>query len=138
MPLNITPWMRDELARRKQLYRDLFAGRPLERVPVDVRVTVPSPVPATVQEQFRDGDKQLAAAMANALATWEHAPLSDGIPAMRPDVGCSCLASAFGVEYFWGDNPNQTPRGEPDTVSADSWRHFRALMGGVKLEASHG
>jgi hypothetical protein len=32
MPLNITPWMRDELEQRKQLYRDLFAGKPLERL----------------------------------------------------------------------------------------------------------
>jgi len=96
-----------ELARRKALYRDLFAGRSLERLPVDVRVTVPSPHP--VQEQFRDGEKQLAVALANALATWEHAPSSDWIPAMRPDVGCSCLASAFGAKYFWGDDPDQTP-----------------------------
>jgi hypothetical protein len=109
MPLPIAPWMRDELDRRKDLYRDLFAGRPLERLPVDVRVTVPSPVSATVQEQFRDGEKQLAAALANALATWTHAPSSDCIPAMRPDVGCSCLASAFGAEYHWAKNPNQTP-----------------------------
>jgi len=107
MPLDIKPWMRDELERRQQLYRDLFAGRPLERLPADVRVTVPSPY--TTREQFRDGDKQLEAALANALATWEHAPSSDCIPAMRPDVGCSCLASAFGSEYYWGDDPNQTP-----------------------------
>lgn len=107
--LTVTSARRDELARRQQLYRDLFAGKPLERLPVDVRVSVPSPVPCTLQEQFRDGEKQLAAALANALATWEHAPSSDCIPAMRPDVGCSCLASALGAEYFWGDDPNQTP-----------------------------
>jgi hypothetical protein len=107
--LIISSWIHDELTRRKQIYSDLFAGKPLERLPLDVRVTVPSPMPCTVQEQFRDGDKQLAAALANALATWEYAPSSDGIPAMRPDVGCSCLASAFGAEYYWGDNPDQTP-----------------------------
>jgi hypothetical protein len=28
---------------------------------------------------------------------------------MRPDVGCSCLASAYGAEYYWGDSPQQTP-----------------------------
>lgn len=103
----VQPWMRDELERRKTLYRDLFAGRRLEHVPIDVRVTVPSP--HSVQAQFRDGEKQLEAALANAVATWEHAPSSDAIPAMRPDVGCSCLASAFGAEYFWGEDPNQTP-----------------------------
>ena len=107
MSLKLSSWMRDEVERRKALFRDLFAGKPLDRLPVDVRVTVPAP--STVQEQFRDGDKQLAAALANPLATWAHAPSSDGIPAMRPDIGCSCLATAFGAEYFWGDNPNQTP-----------------------------
>lgn len=106
-PITITPWMRDELERRKDIYRRLFAGEPLERMPVDVRVTVPSPY--STQEQFRDGDKQLATALANAQATWQYAPSSDGIPAMRPDVGCSCLASAFGAQYYWGDDPNQTP-----------------------------
>jgi uroporphyrinogen-III decarboxylase len=107
MPLKISAWMRDEVERRKTLYRHLFAGHPVERLPIDVRVTVPSPY--RVQEQFLDGDKQLSAALANALATWEHVPSTDWIPAMRPDVGCSCLASAFGAEYFWGQNPDQTP-----------------------------
>jgi len=107
MSIAVSSWMLDELARRKELYRRLFAGNPLDRLPVDVRVTLPSA--ATVQEQFCHGDVQLEAALANALATWEYAPSSDGIPAMRPDVGCSCLASAFGATYYWGDDVNQTP-----------------------------
>ena len=105
--LAISDWMRDELARRKDLHRRLWAGQPLERIPVDVRVSVPTNY--TTREQFQDGDKQLEVALASALATWELVPSSDCIPAMRPDVGCSCLASAFGAEYYWGDNPNQTP-----------------------------
>jgi hypothetical protein len=48
-------------------------------------------------------------AMRNAVATWGMAPSSDAIPAMRPDVGCSCLASAFGAEYYWGESADQTP-----------------------------
>ncbi|MCX6984683.1 MAG: hypothetical protein NT118_08035 [Lentisphaerae bacterium] len=107
MSFKTTKSMEDELIRRKAIYRDLFTGKALERLPVDVRVTMPPPY--SVQEQFKDGEKQLEVALANALSTWEHAPSSDCIPAMRPDVGCSCLASAFGAEYFWGDNPNQTP-----------------------------
>lgn len=96
-----------ELARRKALYRDLFAGKPLERLPVDVRVVLPPQY--SLREQFLDGEKQLAVALANALATWEYAPSSDWIPAMRPDVGCACLASAFGATYYWGEDENQTP-----------------------------
>jgi len=105
--LAISAWMRDELERRKDLYRRLFAGRPLEQAPIDVRVAVPPGRP--LQDLFRDGDLQLQAALTSAMATWEQAPESDAIPAMRPDVGCSCLASAFGCEYYWGPNPDQTP-----------------------------
>jgi uroporphyrinogen-III decarboxylase len=103
----IKDWMRDEVERRKQLYRNLFTGKPLDRMPIDVRVSLPSLY--RLQEQFLDGEKQLSTALANAMATWEHAPSSDWIPAMRPDVGCSCLASAFGAEYYWGSDPDQTP-----------------------------
>lgn len=124
--LRIEPWMRDELQRRKELYRRLWAGQPLNRLPVEVRVSIPSPY--TIQEQFRDGEKQLSAALANALATWEHAPSSDTIPAMRPDVGCSCLASAFGAEYFWSNNPNQTPGVQKKILTLDGLTDQVAIL----------
>jgi uroporphyrinogen-III decarboxylase len=117
MPLPKPDWMLAELERRKALYRDLFAGKPLERLPVDVRVALPAQYP--VREQFQDGEKQLAVALANALATLEYAPSSDWIPAMRPDVGCSCLASAFGAQYFWGESPDQTPGIREPILSLD-------------------
>ena len=107
MKFVISDWMREELERRKDLYRRLWAGKPLERIPIDVRVSVPTNY--TVREQFQDASKQLEVALASALATWELGTCTDAIPAMRPDVGCSCLASAFGAEYYWGDNPQQTP-----------------------------
>jgi len=107
MSFKIASWMREELERRKDLYRRLWAGQPLERMPLDVRVAAPTHY--TVREQFLDADKQLQVELASALATWELAPSSDAIPAMRPDVGCSCLASAYGAEYYWGDSPQQTP-----------------------------
>ncbi|PIP16174.1 MAG: hypothetical protein COX46_03865, partial [bacterium (Candidatus Ratteibacteria) CG23_combo_of_CG06-09_8_20_14_all_48_7] len=122
--LIVTGWMREELERRKDLYRRLWAGNPVERIPLDVRVTIPSNY--TVQEQFRDGKKQLEAALVSALAIWELVPLSDAIPAMRPDVGCSCLASAFGTEYYWGENPQQTP-GVKGKVITDIERQVDSL-----------
>jgi uroporphyrinogen-III decarboxylase len=99
--------MRDELERRKDMIRRLWAGQPLERVPVYVRVAYPTGY--SVQERYFDADKQLEAALASAMATWELVPSSDAIPAMFADVGCSCLASAFGAEYYWGHDPAQTP-----------------------------
>ncbi|MBZ0098340.1 MAG: hypothetical protein K8F30_04610 [Taibaiella sp.] len=100
-------WASDELKRRKDLYRRLWSGKPVDHIPVDVRIEVPSNY--SVRDQFLDGTKQLEASIASAIATWEQVPSSDCIAASRPDVGCSCLASAFGSKYYWGDNPDQTP-----------------------------
>ncbi|MCX7427162.1 MAG: hypothetical protein NTW96_16240 [Planctomycetia bacterium] len=98
---------RDEIERRKQLVRDLWAGKPLEHVPVYITVEDPKPK-YTIREQFHDADKQLEAALTVVDLTWRLVPEGDLVPAMRPDVGCSCLATAFGAELFWGDDPNQT------------------------------
>ena len=106
--LPINDWMHDELLRRKDLIRRLWAGEAVEHIPIDVRVRV-NPSGYTTRDLFMDGEKQLEVELASALASWELAKYSDAVPAMRPDVGCSCLASAFGAEYYWGDNPEQTP-----------------------------
>jgi hypothetical protein len=97
----------DEIARRKQLARDLWAGKPLDHIPVYVTVENPNPR-YTVREQFLDADKQWAESLTVLKLTWEHVPENDLVPAVRPDVGCSCLATAFGAELFWGDDPSQT------------------------------
>src|SRR4030042_1906190 len=46
--------------------------------------------------------------MSTVAHSWRSIKDGDYIPAMRPDVGCSGLASAFGAELFWGHNPEQT------------------------------
>jgi len=98
---------RDEIGRRKQLIRDLWAGKAIDHVPVLMNVVNPA-ARYSIREQFQDGDKQLEDALTAVGLTWQKIPESDTIPAMRPDVGCSCLATAFGAELFWGDDPNQT------------------------------
>lgn len=97
----------DEIERRKQLVRDLWAGRPVDHVPVLLSVVNPHPRYST-REQFLDGDQQLEEALTAAGLTWQELPHGDVIPAMRPDVGCSCLATAFGAQLYWGDDPAQT------------------------------
>ncbi|MHB0857665.1 MAG: uroporphyrinogen decarboxylase/cobalamine-independent methonine synthase family protein [Anaerolineae bacterium] len=122
MAIAIHSWMRDELERRKDLTRRLWAGQPVERIPVDVRVRPPAAY--SVREQVRDANKQLEVALDAALMTWQRAPSSDGIPAMRPDVGCASLASAYGVQYYWGDDPEQTPGAihlMPPGADVDAW-----------------
>ncbi len=98
---------KDEIERRKQLTRDLWAGRPLDHVPVFVTVENPSPR-YTIREQFLDAEKQWDEALTVAGLSWRHVPHGDMVPAVRPDVGCSCLATAFGAELYWGDDPSQT------------------------------
>ena len=97
----------DEIGRRKQLVRDLWAGKAVDHVPVYVTVENPNPK-YSIREQFLDGEKQLEESLAVMKFTWEHVPDNDMVPAMRPDVGCSCLATAFGAELYWGDDENQT------------------------------
>ena len=97
----------DEIERRKQLIRDLWSGKPIDHVPVLMSVANPS-ARYSIREQFQDGDKQLEEALTAAGLTWQEIPDSDTVPAMRPDVGCSCLATAFGAQLYWGDDPNQT------------------------------
>ena len=98
---------RSEIERRKQLVRDLWAGKPLDHVPVYISVENPAPR-YTIREQFLDADKQWEKSFIELKLACEHVPQNDLVPAIRPDVGCSCLATAFGAELFWGDDPNQT------------------------------
>jgi hypothetical protein len=97
----------DEIERRKQLVRDLWAGKPLDHVPVYISVENPCPK-YSICEQFLDADKQWHESIMALGLAWQHVPENDLVPAVRPDVGCSCLATAFGAELFWGDDPNQT------------------------------
>jgi len=62
-----------------------------------------------MREMIQDADKQLEVAYKNAIAEWQLGDFTDAIPAMRPDVGCSCIATAFGAEYYWGKTESQTP-----------------------------
>lgn len=98
---------RDEIERRKQLTRDLWAGKPLDHVPVYISVENPCPR-YSIRQQLCDADKQWAESLAVLGLTWKHVPQSDLVPAVRPDVGCSPLATAFGAELYWGQDENQT------------------------------
>ena len=96
-----------EIERRKQLTRDLWSGKPLDHIPIYITVENPNPR-HSIREQFLDAGKQWEESLAVVRLTWQHVPENDLVPAIRPDVGCSNLATAFGAELYWGDNPNQT------------------------------
>jgi hypothetical protein len=99
--------VKDRLAERQEMFRKLWRGEALPRIPVCLRLNLPTD--HSIRESFLDGDKQLERELRNALGEWELGDYTDAIPAMRPDVGCSCLATAFGAKYYWGDSEDQTP-----------------------------
>jgi len=98
---------KEQIERRKQLLRDLWSGRPVDQIPVHITVQNPTPQ-YTVREQLLHADKQWEDALTVAGLTWQYVPDGDVVPAVRPDVGCSALATAFGAELYWGLDPNQT------------------------------
>ena len=98
-------WMEDELKRRKQLITDLFLGNPLSHIPVEIKVINPK---YTTWEYYEDREKQLEDSMESARLTWSMKDKNDLIPALTMDVGCSIIATAFGAEYYFGENSAQT------------------------------
>lgn len=102
----IHDWMREEQERRMQLYTDLYLGKPLDHIPLEIRVSVPQ---YSVQEQYLDGDKQLEDSLRAVKLTWELGAHTDAIPNLWADVGCSCIANAFGAKYVFLGGPDQTP-----------------------------
>lgn len=98
---------RDEVERRCQLFRDVWNYRPVDHIPVHMVVSV-NPYGYTVRDHFLDGEKQLRLELAKVRASWDAVPDGDYIPGMRPDIGCSGLATAFGARVYWSDDPNQT------------------------------
>lgn len=102
----IHDWMREEQARRMDLYTHLFHGKPLDRIPLEIRVSDPQ---YSVREQYMDADKQLEDSLRAVKLTWELGSHTDAIPNLWADVGCSCIANAFGAEYVFLGGPDQTP-----------------------------
>ena len=60
----------------------MWAGQPLERIPLLVRTSRPAPY--AMRELMQDADKQLEAAMDAALATWELVPSTDAAARYAP------------------------------------------------------
>ena len=98
-------WMREELDRRKNLYTRLFMGEPVPYLPIEIRISTPKYQPA---DYYASAEKQLEDSLESAKLTWELREKTDHIPALSPDVGCGCLATAFGAKYYFGDHSDQT------------------------------
>jgi hypothetical protein len=105
-----SPWREGrypaEIERRKEAVRRVWEFRPVDHIPVLLRVA--SNLRGwTVREHFLDGEKQLEIEMEGVKRSLELVP-DDSIPSMRPDVGCVVIESALGGEVVFGDDPEQT------------------------------
>ena len=103
----IADWMREEQARRQSLFTDLFSGRPVDHVPLEIRAADDE---FTVRRHFfgKDGE-WLRDSLRSVLLTWQMGCHTDAVPALCADVGCSVIANAFGSAYVFLGNENQTP-----------------------------
>ena len=114
----ITDHKREERRRREDLFIDLFNGKPIPHIPIEIKVFSPE---YKAREYYFSREKQFEDFMASARLTWDM-KANDLIPSLFPDVGCSCLATAFGAEYYFGENENQTAGvKEPPIKDLSAW-----------------
>ncbi len=95
-----------ELERRKDRFRRLFSYRRVDRIPIGFWYDDFST--HTLHEQCRDTGLQLELMVAGhnrAMRLFD----DDYIPMVRIWPGYVTIATMFGMEIFWGDDPFQAP-----------------------------
>ena len=107
MKYEIFDWMREEQARRTALFTDVFHGRPVDHIPLEIRVS--DDMFSIRQHFFGKNEEWLQDSLRAVQLTWDLGTHTDAIPAFCADVGCSCIANAFGSEYVFLGSENQTP-----------------------------
>ena len=107
MKYTVSDWMRSEQQRRQDLFTDVFCGRPVDHIPLEIRV---SDDRYSVRTHFFGKEEEwLQDSLRAVEKTWELGEYTDAIPAFCADVGCSCIANAFGSEYVFLGGEDQTP-----------------------------
>jgi len=107
MRYEISDWMRSEQARREALFTDLFAGRPVEHLPLEIRAR--DDEFSVRRHFFGENEEWLSDSLRAVELTWAMRGHTDAIPAFCADVGCGCLANAFGAAYAFLGSEQQTP-----------------------------
>lgn len=96
----------EELEKRKERLRRLWDYRPVDHIPIGFWADDFSTY--TLWEQCRDSGRQLEQMIANnnrCLRVFS----DDYIPMVRIWPGYMTIATMFGMDVFWGDDPNQPP-----------------------------
>ena len=103
--LNIDP---KEIERRKDLYRRIFDYQPVDHLPVFIWVQGATSADHTIRWELESGENQLAANLAWIERSLRLLP-DDYIPVVRITQGYLTLATMFGCQVHWSEDPNQPP-----------------------------
>ena len=97
-----------EIERRKELYRRVYDYRPVDHLPVFVWVQGPSRPGHTVRWELENGENQLEANLAWIERSLRLLP-DDYIPVVRITQGYMTIATMFGCQVHWSEDPDQAP-----------------------------
>lgn len=98
----------NEIERRKDLYRRTFDYQPVDHLPVFVWVQGPTSADHTIRWELESGENQLAANLVWIERSLRLLP-DDYIPVVRITQGYLTVATMFGCQVHWSEDPNQPP-----------------------------
>jgi len=105
IPLDID---HNEIERRKALYGRVFDYQPVDHLPVFIWLQGATRPEHTIRWELESGENQLEANIA-WMARSLHLLPDDYIPVVRITQGYLTIASMFGCQIHWSDDPNQPP-----------------------------
>lgn len=100
-------WDEREIARRKEERTRLWEYRRVDHIPIVIWLTC-NPRGLTMRQLLESGEYQLEANLVAVERSLRALP-DDYIPWLRPDVGYMTIATVYGCEVFWSEDPNQMP-----------------------------
>lgn len=103
----------NEIERRKQFYRDLFDYRPVDHIPTFIWMMGFNGEGSlagdyTLRAELESAEVQLHVNLAAIERCLRTVP-DDYIPTVRITQGYMTIATLFGMNVFWSDDPNQPP-----------------------------
>lgn len=98
-----------EIERRKQLYRDVFDYRPVDHLPIFVwMMGFEGGSSYSLREELESTEIQFQVNVETIQKSLQLIP-DDYIPTARITQGYMTIATMFGMEVYWSDNPDQPP-----------------------------
>jgi hypothetical protein len=97
-----------EIERRKAFYRRVYDYQPVDHLPVFVWLQGATRPEHTIRWELESSENQLAANLAWIERSLRLLP-DDYIPVVRITQGYMTIATLFGCQVHWSDDPNQPP-----------------------------